>query len=123
MIFGNHFDAWTITAHIADCKRSAIRGDDRTPELVRTPVVLVRSGKKHMSDFTTRIIRNRDGRRWSIGPGLEWTIDHDAGKNTQEYERRENRSRFAQRISHISYLSSKQVLGHPSPYGQRLFTV
>src|SRR6185369_10762386 len=46
VIFGNHFDRWTITAHIADCKRSAVRSDDRIPELVRTPVVLVRSRKK-----------------------------------------------------------------------------
>ena len=43
VIFGDHLDAWTITVHIADCKRSAIRGDDRIPELVRAPVVLVRS--------------------------------------------------------------------------------
>jgi len=123
MIFGNHFNAWSITAHIADCKRSTIRSDGRISELVRTPVIRIRGRKKHMSNFTVRIIRNRDGVRWSISPGLEWAVDHDAGKNSQEYERRENRSRLAQRISHVSHLSSKQVLSHPSPYGQRLFTV
>src|SRR5215510_798385 len=57
-----------------------------------------------------------------MGLTQQRTTDHDADTNSQRDERREKRIRFAQRSSHVSYLSSKQV-GPPVAYGQRLFTV
>src|SRR6185369_9110224 len=57
-----------------------------------------------------------------MGLAQQRTTHHDANTNSQRDERREKRIRFAQRSSHVSYLSSKQV-GPPVAYGQRLFTV
>ena len=58
-----------------------------------------------------------------MGGGQQRRTYHDANTNSQRDERREKSARFAQRSSHISYLSSKQVSGPPVAYGQRLFTV
>ena len=42
LIFGDHLDAWTIATRV-DGDRSTIRRNDGTAELVRTPVVRIRS--------------------------------------------------------------------------------
>jgi len=124
VIFGDDLDSGAATAHVADRKRSAIRCDDRIHELVRSPVILIGRRKIDVSNFATRVIHDRD-RRCSrhMGCGQQRSTDHDANTHNQSDERREKNARFAQRSSHVSYLSSKQLPGPPVAYGQRLFTV